>query len=163
MKVLAEKNNKDIIGIVVMYMIALIMVAFWLAFGIKWADYLDARFHATYGGMAVLFLAVAIIYTVYFCRMPKVIMSINSNYELVLPHNRVIPLARVEKLYVRVYGRQVIELYPRSGMLFVKTASKTYRYYFVKNPDDVQEKITMLLYEFRQYNQQYCESESIVY
>lgn len=163
MQVIAKKNYREIIGIVFLYVFVLIIVAFWLFFGIKWADFMDAKFHAAFGGMAVFFLAFAIPYTIYFCRMPKVILSINSNYELVLPHNRVIPLAHVEKIYVRVYGRQMIEIFPPSGMLFVKTASKTYRYYFIKNPDEVQEKITMLLFEFRQHNQQYCECEPIVY
>lgn len=162
MQVIAEKNYREIIGIVFMYAFALIIIAVWLPFVIKWPEISDVRFHATFWGITAFILAFAIPYTIYFCRMPKVILSINSNYELVLPHNMVIPLAQVEKLYVRVYGRSMIEIFPPSGMLFVKTASKTYRFYFIKNPDEVQEKITMLLFEFRQYNQQYCECEPIV-
>lgn len=162
MQVIAEKNHREIIGIVFMYAFALIIIAVWLPFVIKWPEISDVRFHATFWGITAFILAFVVPYTIYFCRMPKVILSINSNYELVLPHNMVIPLAQVEKLYVRVYGRSMIEIFPPSGMLFVKTASKTYRFYFIKNPDEVQEKITMLLFEFRQYNQQYCECEPIV-
>lgn len=129
-------------------MLWIIPIATGVYFVIKWHE-LGVEFGAIFFMMGAVCFIFSALYTIYFCCMPKVILSINSNDELILPHKKVIPLNDVQKLNVKVYGRQMIEIFPPSGLLIIKTASETYRYYFIKNPDDVQEKTTEILYKYK--------------
>lgn len=160
MKVIAEKNMREIATIILAHVLWIIPVATGIYFELKWPE--NGEVNSLFFVIGAVFVLFSVPYTIYFCNMPKVILSITSNYELILPHNKVIPLSHVEKMQVKVYGRQMIELYTPSGMLIIKTASKTYHYYFIKDPDDVQEQITLLLHEFRERNQQFDNCEPIV-
>lgn len=160
MKVIAEKNNIELGAIVLSHVLWMIPIAGGLYIELKFN--LGGVASAPCFAMGVFLFIFSILYTIYFCSMPKTILSINSNYELILPHNRVIPLSHVEKMQVKVYGRRMVEIYPPSGLLIIQTASKTYRYYFIKDPDDVQEKLTLFLHEYRQHKLQYDNCEPII-
>ncbi len=157
MQVIAEKNNREIISIILINVLWIAAVASGVYFETQ-----IKGFGVYFLLMGALLFVFGLPYTIYFCCMPKVILSINSNHELILPRNKVVPLVSVEKIQVKVYGRRMIELFQPSGLLIIKTASKTYRYYFIKNPDDVQERVTTLLYAYRNSIPQYRDFESLV-